>query len=310
MEIFTHPITLEDKPFLDTYLNSFDYRASGLTFTSLFMWRNIDQFRWEPIGDFLFLTALIYSDASRENVRPYLLPPLTRTGEYDRAALREAVLEARRRFEEKGCPFRIRLIPFHMAQILQEACPELIIRDDRANYDYIYRTKDLIELKGRDYHSKKNHLNYFRRTFDYEYVPLTADMADEAMEFIAAFNARKDVSDLEMLTLRMEEEALRGVFENLEDVGYRAGAIRIDGKIQALAVGGRLNRNTIVEHVEKANVEFRGLYQAINNEFCKAAAADFKYINREEDMGLPNLRKAKLSYHPCKLLEKYIGVFR
>ena len=80
--------------------------------------------------------------------------------------------------------------------------------------------------------------------------------------------------------------------------------------IKRIAIGGQLGGNMITEHVEKANVEFRGLYQAINNEFCKNVASKAKYINREEDMGIPNLRKAKLSYRPCKLLEKYIATFR
>ena len=83
-------------------------------------------------------------------------------------------------------------------------------------------------------------------------------------------------------------------------------AVSVISSLLQLSVRG----NTITEHVEKANINFRGLYQAINNEFCKNVAARAKYINREEDMGLPNLRKAKLSYHPCKLLEKYIATFR
>ena len=103
---------------------------------------------------------------------------------------------------------------------------------------------------------------------------------------------------------------MEDVFRNIEAVGYSAGAILIDNKIEALAVGGRLGNKIVTEHVEKANTEFRGLYQAINNEFCRHVASWAKYINREEDMGIPNLRKAKLSYRPCKLLEKYIGYFK
>ena len=131
-------------------------------------------------------------------------------------------------------------------------------------------------------------------------------MAEEAMEFLQEFNARKDVPDHERVMLEMEAEAMSDVLHNLEAVGYLAGAIRICGKMEAIAIGGRLNRNTITEHVEKANINYRGLYQAINNEFCKAVAKNFKFINREEDMGIPNLRKAKLSYKPVKLVEKYI----
>ena len=100
------------------------------------------------------------------------------------------------------------------------------------------------------------------------------------------------------------------VFRNLEKVGYTAGAILIDGKIEALSIGGQLNKNTMTVHVEKANTEFRGMYQAINNEFCKNVPEYIKYMNREEDMGIANLRKAKLSYKPCELVEKYIIVFK
>ena len=84
--------------------------------------------------------------------------------------------------------------------------------------------------------------------------------------------------------------------------------ILIDGKIESIAIGGRLGDDTIIEHVEKANVDYRGLYQTILNEFCKDIASSAKYLNREEDMDIANLRKAKLSYNPVVLLEKYIGV--
>lgn len=84
----------------------------------------------------------------------------------------------------------------------------------------------------------------------------------------------------------------------------------IDGSIEAVAVGGQLGKNTVTEHVEKANTDFRGLYQAINNEFCKHVASKAEYINREEDMGIENLRKSKLSYKPVELLAKYIGIFK
>jgi hypothetical protein len=135
-------------------------------------------------------------------------------------------------------------------------------------------------------------------------------MADDAMRFISDFNRRKEIPENEMQLLLMEEQAMEDVFRNLEKVGYTAGAILIDGKIQALSIGGQLNKNTITVHMEKANIEYRGMYQAINNEFCKNVPEYIKYMNREEDMGIANLRKAKLSYKPCELIEKYIIVFK
>ena len=310
MYMFENRITIDNREILEEYLNGYEYKTSGLSFSAQYMWRDINMFSWDIIGDYMCISGISHLELEDGIILPFMFPPLTRTGEYDKDSLRETIFRAKEHFEKKGQPFSLRLVPFHLMEIIKESCPEMVFRDDRPNYDYIYLTQDLIDLRGRAYHSKKNHLNYFLRTYDYEYIEMTSDMADDAMKFIAEFNARKEVPEHEMEMLRMEEQAMEDVFRNLEKVGYSAGAILIDGKIEAIAIGGQLGRNTITEHVEKANVNYRGLYQAINNEFCRNVASKAKYINREEDMGIPNLRKAKLSYKPVKLLEKYIGVFK
>lgn len=259
----------------------------------------------------MLLAGVSHLESEEDGIEPFLFPPLTRTGQYEPEGVRQAIYEAKKIFEEKGHSFSIRLLPFHMIDIIKKACPEeLKYMDDRPNHDYVYLRQDLAELKGRDYHGKKNHLNYFHKNFEYEYVPLTSAMADDAMRFIDEFNKRKEVPEHEMQLLKMEEQAMEDVFRNLEQVGYLAGAILIDKKIEALSIGGRLNKNTVTVHVEKANVNFRGLYQAINQEFCKHIPEWVKYLNREEDMGIPNLRKAKLSYKPVKMVEKYIAIFK
>lgn len=310
MYMFKNRIDIENRQILEEYLNGYEYKTSGLSFSALYMWRDINRFSYEIIGDYMCISGVSHLELEDGIILPFMFPPLTRTGEYDKNSLRETIYKAKKHFEKAGQPFSLRLVPFHLMEIIKEACPEMCFRDDRPNYDYIYSTQELIELKGRAFHGKKNHLNYFKRTYDYEYVELTSDMAEDAMEFISEFNKRKEVPAHEMAMLKMEEEAMDDVLRNIEKVGYSAGAILIDGKIEAIAIGGKLGKNTITEHVEKANVNYRGLYQAINNEFCKNVAAKAKYINREEDMGIPNLRKAKLSYNPVKLLEKYIGVFK
>ena len=310
MYMFDNRITIQNRPVLEEYLNGFEYKTSGLSFSAMYMWRDSNMFSWDMMGEYMCVAGISHLELEEGIILPFLFPPLTRTGAYDKDELRRSIFLAREHFEKAGQPFSLRLVPVHLVEIIREAVPELKWQDDRPNYDYIYRTQDLIDLKGRDFHGKKNHLNYFKKTYEYEYVELTSAMAGEAMEFIAEFNERKDVPEHEKEMLRFEEEAMRDVLLNLEAVGYSAGAIRIDGKIEAIAIGGRLGSNMITEHVEKANVNYRGLYQAINNEFCKHVASRAKYINREEDMGIPNLRKAKLSYRPCKLLEKYIGTFK
>lgn len=309
MFMLENRITIEERPILEEYLRGFEYGTSGLSFTSLYMWRNINDFSWQIIGDYLCIAGLSHLETDKEE--PFLFPPLTINGAYDSKSLNATIKEAKKIFESKGYIFSIRLMPFHMMDILEQACPdEFRFFDDRPNYDYVYRTQDLIELKGRDYHSKKNHLNFFLNHYPYEYVTLTSSMADQAMQFIREFNVRKNLADHEMELLKMEERAMVDVFNNLEAVGYLAATIIIDGKIEALSIGGRINGNTVTVHVEKANTAYRGLYQLINNEFCRHVASNVTYINREEDMGIPGLRKAKLSYKPVKLVESHIAIFR
>lgn len=308
MYMFENRITIENRPLLERYLQGFEYKTSGLSFSSLYMWRDINRFSWEVIGDYLCIAAI--SHLPEDKKAPFLFPPLT-AGRFNYTSLRETILEAKRRFEEKGADFSIRLIPFHMLECLDMAFKdEMRYIPDRPNYDYVYLKKDLVDLSGRSYHSKKNHLNYFLKNYDYVYEKLTSEMTDEAMDFIVKFNEVKDAPEEEMELLMMEQAAMKDVLLNLDTVGYLGGVIRIDGKIQALTIGGYLGKNAVTVHVEKANIAYRGLYQAINNEFCKRIPGHIKFVNREEDMGIAGLRKAKLSYKPVKLIEKYTAVFR
>lgn len=307
MSIFDKRIEIKAKPFLDSYLRGFNYETSGLSFTSLYMWRDINQFTYELIGDYLCLSGYSHLEMEEGVILPFLFPPLTKTGTYDGKKLRETIAVARKKFDEAGYPFSIRLVPTPMLPIFKEAYPgPCQVIDDRPNYDYLYRKQDLIALKGREYHSKKNHLNHFKSHYSYTYEPMTSAMSEEAMKFIEEFNRKKEILPHERVLLEMEERAMRHAFDNLEVGGYVGGVIRINNKIAALTLGGLLSKDTMVVHVEKADTKYRGLYQAINQEFCAHMGEDIQYVNREEDMGLLNLRKAKLSYKPLKLVEKHI----
>ena len=308
MYMFERRITLEDRPILDAYLEGFDYKASGLTFTSLYMWRDINHFSWEIFGDYLCIAGI--SHLELENEEAFLFPPLTRDGTYEPAKLRETILWAKEAFEAKGQKFQVRLMPFHMVELLRHAFSrEMRFVDDRPNYDYVYLKKDLVELAGRTYHSKRNHLNHFKEHYNYEYGTLAPEDTEEVMAFIRDFNDRKDLPPYDRELLRMEETAMEDVLRNLDRVGYLTGAIRVDGALIAFCIGGRLGKKSVTVHVEKADTRYRGAYQAINNEFCLHLPPTVKYVNREEDMGLPGLRKAKLSYHPYKLIESYFAYF-
>lgn len=306
MLMFENEITFESKETLDEYLDSFEYKTSGLSFTSLYMWRNVNKFSWQVIGDYLCIAGISHLELDKQEA--FLFPPLTKSGEYEGEKLKETIMSAKEIFEGKGQQFNIRLLPKHMIECIEMAMPKQFkYVEDRPNYDYLYLTKDLVKLAGRKYHAKRNHLNHFKNRYNYQYTTITPDMVPEVMNFIKDFNARKEVSDYEKNLLVMEEDAIEDVLLNLERGGYLSGAIIVDDKIQALSIGGPLGRKTVTVHIEKANIDFRGSYQAINNEFCRHMAANVKYMNREEDMDIMGLREAKLSYRPIRFVEKYIA---
>jgi hypothetical protein len=291
---------------LEEYLRGFEYKTSGLSFSSLYMWKEINQFSWKKFGDYLCIGAA--DNLEEEMGLSFMFPPLTRTGGYEADKLRETIYAAKEHFESKGEDFVMMLVPFHMVDMFDKLLPGMLKWEaDRPNFDYVYDTQELIELKGKRFHGKRNHLNYFLNNYSYTYERMASSMADEIMAFIDEFNRRKALPEgHEKELLEMEKEAMHDVLVHLEDVGYLAGLIRIGGKIEAISIGGQLGSKTVTVHVEKANTEYRGLYQAINNEFCRHMASHVKRINREEDMGIAGLRKAKLSYNPIKLIEKYI----
>ena len=100
------------------------------------------------------------------------------------------------------------------------------------------------------------------------------------------------------------------ILENAKELGVTVGGIYVDGELIAFSVGEAQTPNMALIHLEYANTEFRGAFNIINQQFTKNEWSSFKYINREEDMGLEGLRKAKMAYRPVKMIEKYYGEYK
>ncbi|MGN0621746.1 MAG: DUF2156 domain-containing protein [Porcipelethomonas sp.] len=168
--------------------------------------------------------------------------------------------------------------------------------------DYIYLAEDLIGLKGRKFHKKRNHLAKINR-YNWEFHPMTEKDFDECTAFSAeSYNFKNGYDDHSAI---VEQYAIYTYFSHFRELDLKGGVITIDGKVKAFTIGEQLNSNTLCVHIEKADPSIDGLYAAINNEFAKYAAGNLKYINREEDLGIEGLRKAKRSYNPVFILEKY-----
>ncbi|MCJ7595267.1 MAG: phosphatidylglycerol lysyltransferase domain-containing protein, partial [Desulfobacterales bacterium] len=174
---------------------------------------------------------------------------------------------------------------------------------DRDNSDYVYLSKDLVNLSGRKYHRKRNHRNQFLKNCEFEYRSLDTELVECVLEMQAAWcRMRECVENPDLLA---EDYAIYEALTRFEDLDYQGGAILINTSVEAFSLGERLNPDTAVIHIEKANPEIPGLYAAINQRFCQEAWSDVEYINREQDLGLEGLRAAKESYYPCHMVNKY-----
>lgn len=181
---------------------------------------------------------------------------------------------------------------------------KFIYMEDRDNFDYVYEGESLRTLAGKKNQKKRNHLNYFLKEHNkVEYKRLDKNDFNECIELLDSWMNNKEINE----ELETEKKAIDKVFKNYEYLKdkVKVGGIYIDNKLQAFSIGEMLTNDMALIHIEKANLDIRGLYQYINQQFIINEFSEAKLINREEDLGIEGLRKAKLSYHPVKFTKKY-----
>lgn len=178
-----------------------------------------------------------------------------------------------------------------------------VFREHRNAFDYIYLRDDLANLAGKKYHSKRNHISAFSKKYDWHYESITPQNIEKVKICANKWysqNAKKIDSFMEC-----EKQGVNLLLDNFERLALKGGAILVRGEVVAFTLGSRINGEIFDIHIEKALPEFAESYTVINREFAKNELAEYKYINREDDMGLEGLRKAKLSYKPNILLKKF-----
>jgi hypothetical protein len=169
----------------------------------------------------------------------------------------------------------------------------------RDQYDYIYRRTDLATLHGRHLDAKRNHIHRFRAEHpDFEYRPLTPEFFDECRRLTEIWQEEKGGSD----TINAEKQVMETIFSNWDTLGMIGGSIFVDGRMVAFTYGAAVTTDTYDVCVEKADRHVEGAFAIINQQFAEHLPEQYIYLNREEDMGIPGLRQAKLSYRPEILL--------
>ena len=199
-------------------------------------------------------------------------------------------------------------VPAGVKNILENR-PNLKFTHDRDQDDYVYSVKDLTELKGKAFAHKRNRVRAFLDGYEWDYYDLTPDYFEELIDFQERWRIHRDLTlnQDEAESLYNEDFAIKAVLEKWNDFKTAGGILKVDEKIIAYTIANRLDDKNLDVMFEKAFPEYTGSYQAINYLFLKnyAAPAGYEFANREEDMGEPGLREAKLSYNPITMLEKF-----
>lgn len=283
------PLALSDKPLLDSMFAIYSPEQSEFTFTNLYAWRKAYDFSISSSGDFILI-------GSRKGDTLVLMDPV------GPLAGKMEVIEYCFHAKPYGTKIKFIRLPEITATLL-EGEPEYNVKEDRDNFDYVYRSSDLAELRGRHLDGKRNLLKRFNETTSYEYESLTESGIAEALAFENEWCALKNCPI--SASLCNERQALEEMLKNFRKLGLTGGVIKISGKVVALALGEKLNADTFVIHIEKADTGYPGIYQAINMLFARSISKEIAFVNREQDLGLPGLRQAKESYHPHHMVRKY-----
>ena len=293
------PLTLETLNLYNRLTRNMYLESADFSFVNLFIWRHAHQLQYAVDNGF-FIPHCNY----KGNIF-FMTPVGGPREEFIKLCDKLAAYS-----HSLGHPFQMRTVPEETdCLLLNEASDRYKIMPDRANWDYLYRTQDLLELKGRKYQQKRNQINKFQKQFRYEYIPLLPPLEPAEISACLDLFDRWAEPKKHLLSLEDERQALEEALENMEPLGLKGGALIVEGKFEAFSIGSLLNEETqapmALIHFEKANPEIPGIYPAINQLFLANAWEDTFYVNRENDLGLPGLRQAKKRYHPVRMVKKY-----
>ena len=293
---------LTDKPWVYALLRQADYRGCDYSFTNLFAWSDAYDQRIARVDDFLVarLTASLGPSYLYPAGRGDIVPVL-------RTLKQEA--------DERGQPLRlVCLTPPQMEQLDTLFPGAFRYEADRPGYDYLYDIDRLADLGGKKLHAKRNHINRFlENNPSWTYEDITPESLPQCLEMDREWYRRSAVREglAEERDLGDEGRALRLAMEHFQDLGLEGGLIRVYGEVVAFTMGDVISSDTYDVHFEKAYAELQGAYALINREFARRVRErhpEIRYLNREDDMGVEGLRKAKESYYPDLMVEKYSAI--
>ena len=286
------PLTLQEIELLRPYFRCHPSRICDSTIGGTFLWR--DYFR----------TEYAVADGSL-----YLRSQMPETGEYIYSVPMDGDVPAALRHladfcRDEGHALKLSTVSKEDLPAVLAIWPQARVETIPEWADYLYLAGDIKELPGKKYATQRNHISKFNRMYsEWAFEPITEDNLSAVREFFSWF---AEVNEKDSETYRQDEQKAAEVLENFSLYGFNGGIIRVEGQVVAMALGEVLC-DTLYVHIEKADIRYHGAYQMIVREFARHACGEgVHYINREDDAGDEGLRKSKLAWRPCGLLDKYL----
>ena len=280
-------LELEDIPKIKPYFNMAKFRSCDYTVGGMFMWR--DYYRIEySIADDTFYSRLYGKD---ENL-------------YYNIPIGQDVKKCIERLIEKEGKLAFCTVPDDMLEAFQSLGRKISVIQQPDYSDYLYNSDDLINLTGKKLSGQRNHIHQFiRENAQWSYDPISGDDIRDIRLFLTAeYKLSDNASGFEI----EEENKVLDVIDNYDVYGFSGSVLRVNSSIVGFSIG-EIVGDTLFVHIEKANRSVKGAYEMLVNLFAKKYAGDnIRFINREEDMGDIGLRTSKKSYHPIRLINKYI----
>lgn len=284
---------LEDRAAVLRHLKERRLRGCERTFANIYLWARFYNVMWAEIKG----TAVFRSEFDGKYSYTYPI------GAGDRKGVIEALLEECRENKDQ---FRLHAVSKEEFEELDQYFPgKFQVEWPRDVEDYVYETEKLIQLSGKKYHGKKNHINQFKASYpDWTYEPITDENVEECFQM--ALHWRNDNGCEDDPEKNSEMCVALNSLRLFKELELRGGLLRAEGKVVAFTLGEPVSDDTFVVHIEKAYADVRGAYPMINQQFLEHEVSGYTYVNREDDTGDEGLRQAKLSYRPIFMVEKGI----
>ena len=291
-------LQLSDREWVQTALDKSGFWGCEYSFANNLAWRRAADTKYARLDDF-YICASFDTD---DKIPDFYYP----SGEGD---LKKVFSEMADTAHSMNVPLRIIGVTDRTMPLLRSLYGDSFEAQPYPDgFDYIYETKDLIELPGKKYHQKRGHLAQFRKTYaNYSFSVMTPDDYDECIAMSARFyNEKHGYTDRSSVA---EQFAIHTYFSHFDELMLKGGVLRVEGKLAGFSIGERLTDDMFITHIEKADINYKGVYTALMQAFTAEFAAGYRYINREEDLGIEGLRRAKRACRPVFMLEKYSCTF-